>query len=227
MIEPPDYENYDFSLQWRRRDLVNIAELEMIKKLAGKPGVCLDMAGGYGRIAGVLENICGETHLIDFSLLNTDRARSTLKKTVVVQGNIFDLPYEDDSFDLVVLFRVMHHIENPQDVYREIMRVAKDGATVIVSVPNIRMTRFRRIDAVKQVAKGDSGHSIFAGPIKCYMHDGFRLESVHGLGLFDNAIGRMLDSLKFLYRIDLYTSWIWFLKNNIILKFTVEKRETD
>ncbi|MGC8505438.1 MAG: class I SAM-dependent methyltransferase [Thermoplasmata archaeon] len=223
MTEPPDYENYDFSLQWKRRDLVNAAELELVRRLAGKPGVCLDMAGGYGRIAGVLENICGETHLIDFSSLNTDRARSSLKKTIVVQGNIFDLPYEDDSFDLVVLFRVMHHIENPQDLYREIMRVAKDGATVIVSVPNVRMTEFRGIDTIKLVAKGDNGHSIFAGPLECYMHEGFRLESIHGLGLFDNAVGKMMNSLKFLYRIDLYTSAIWFLKNNIILKFTVEK----
>jgi SAM-dependent methyltransferase len=221
--EPPNYEDYDFTKMWIRRDLVNLAEMEMVRRLAGKPGRCLDMAGGFGRISSILENVCSENHLIDFSALNTGFARSTLRKTHVLQGNIFDLPYENDYFDLVILMRVMHHIENPHNVYREIMRVARNGASVIISVPNVSLGRFRRLEGIELVGRGDNGHEIFAGPLKCYFYDGLDLESIHGLGLFDNALGRMVNSLKFLYMIDIYTSRLWFLKNNIILNFRVRK----
>ncbi len=223
LSEPPDYENYDFTKIWTGRDLVNLAEMEMVKRLAGNPGRCLDLAGGFGRISSILENVCSENYLIDFSSKNTGIARSTLRKTHVLQGNIFDLPYENDYFDLVILMRVMHHIENPHNVYREIMRVAKNGASVIISVPNVSLGRFRRLERIELVGKGDNGHEIFAGPLKCYFYDGLDLESIRGLGLFDNALGRMMNSLKFLYWIDIYTSRLWFLKNNIILNFRIRK----
>ena len=44
--------------------------------------------------------------------------------------------YETGTFDLVLCSDVLEHLENPAAVLRELARVAKPEATVIISLPN-------------------------------------------------------------------------------------------
>ena len=53
-------------------------------------------------------------------------------------GEITALPYPDRSFNLVCAFDIVEHVEDDQQVFRELSRVAKDDATVIFSVPLIQ-----------------------------------------------------------------------------------------
>lgn len=60
------------------------------------------------------------------------------------------LPFDDDSFDVVICTDVMEHLENKHQLAREIARVSRKG--VIVSLPNTQHRRY-----VKGLRKGDMG----------------------------------------------------------------------
>ncbi len=53
----------------------------------------------------------------------------------VAAGSGTDLPFPDNSFDIVALFDVIEHIEDDQRVLSEANRVLKPGGKVFVSVP--------------------------------------------------------------------------------------------
>jgi len=50
--------------------------------------------------------------------------------------NVFPYPFEDNEFDKVICKQVMEHLEKPLDALREIHRISKPGATVIIEVPH-------------------------------------------------------------------------------------------
>lgn len=52
------------------------------------------------------------------------------------------LPYEDDSFDLVVASHVIEHLINPIVVFGEMLRVCRPGALVYVEAPSDRSALF-------------------------------------------------------------------------------------
>jgi 2-polyprenyl-3-methyl-5-hydroxy-6-metoxy-1,4-benzoquinol methylase len=47
--------------------------------------------------------------------------------------NIYDLPYDDDSFDLVMSMEVLEHLERPADALAELARVCR--GQLLLSVP--------------------------------------------------------------------------------------------
>jgi ubiquinone/menaquinone biosynthesis C-methylase UbiE len=74
---------------------------------------------------------------IDLSPTMLGRARRRLGKDVeLLQGSADLLPFEDKTFDVVLCTEVLEHVVDPARVVRELMRVAKPGARVVVSIPN-------------------------------------------------------------------------------------------
>lgn len=53
----------------------------------------------------------------------------------VVTGSGYELPFRDNSFDMVALFDVIEHIPDDQKVLEEVRRVLKPGGQVFISVP--------------------------------------------------------------------------------------------
>jgi SAM-dependent methyltransferase len=47
------------------------------------------------------------------------------------------LPFADESFEIVVSIEVIEHVENQFFFWRELARIAKPGATVIFTTPNV------------------------------------------------------------------------------------------
>ncbi len=48
----------------------------------------------------------------------------------------FELPFQDDSFDLVTSFQVLEHVSDPLAYLREIARVTRPSGTAILATPN-------------------------------------------------------------------------------------------
>lgn len=73
-----------------------------------------------------------EWHLLDIvpnsSSFEDDRVSFT-------QGNVEDLPFEDDSFDRVLTTCVLHHLDNPIRALSEMRRVTKPGGNVTIFLP--------------------------------------------------------------------------------------------
>jgi 2-polyprenyl-3-methyl-5-hydroxy-6-metoxy-1,4-benzoquinol methylase len=54
--------------------------------------------------------------------------------TKIKQGNIYQLPYKDNAFDLVLCTEVLEHLDDPQKGLKELVRVSKKY--LVISVPN-------------------------------------------------------------------------------------------
>lgn len=51
-------------------------------------------------------------------------------------GDIYQLPFPDDTFDGCRADRVFHHLERPRQAFAELVRVARPGARVVVLEPD-------------------------------------------------------------------------------------------
>ncbi len=61
-------------------------------------------------------------------------AQEHWENTTFICGDIFNLPFKDDSFDVVLSLEVLEHLGDPGAALEELKRVAKK--VVIVSVPH-------------------------------------------------------------------------------------------
>ncbi len=59
------------------------------------------------------------------------------------QATVPPLPFDDESFDCVVSFQVIEHIEDDGLFVREVQRVLKKGGMFILSTPNAKMSLTR------------------------------------------------------------------------------------
>ena len=57
-----------------------------------------------------------------------------LKYDRLETGNIEDLKFEDNTFDLVVCFGVIHHTVSPETAVKEILRVLKDDGQALITL---------------------------------------------------------------------------------------------
>lgn len=73
------------------------------------------------------------------------RGRSWHRRIVFNQGDILNLPFADNSFDLVLCFQVLEHLSEPGQALRELCRVSK--CFCLLSVPHepwFRLANFLR-----------------------------------------------------------------------------------
>lgn len=57
-----------------------------------------------------------------------------LDEAFITNGSV--LPFEDNSFDLVISDNVLEHLENPGKVFAEISRVLKSNGKLLIKTPN-------------------------------------------------------------------------------------------
>jgi len=73
------------------------------------------------------------THFVDIS--RPALARLGACEGLTAQGEITALPFPDRSFDLVCAFDIVEHVQDDRQAFRELTRIARDGAIVVFSVP--------------------------------------------------------------------------------------------
>lgn len=61
-------------------------------------------------------------------------ARKNCPEIKFLQGSVYDLPYGDGTFDLLVSSEVLEHLEEPERAINEIKRISKKYC--IITVPN-------------------------------------------------------------------------------------------
>jgi len=102
----------------------------------------LDIACGSGYGSAMLERtFIGSTIIAadyDFSALST--ARKILKYSHLVRADALCLPFKEESFDVVISFETIEHVNDGDKFLYEMKRVLKKGGIFICSTPNIRYT---------------------------------------------------------------------------------------
>lgn len=76
---------------------------------------------------------CGKVVGIDADFENL-RIHESIEQRVI--GNIEQLPFNDNAFDLITANMVVEHVENPSPLLREIHRVLRPGGVFLFHTPN-------------------------------------------------------------------------------------------
>jgi SAM-dependent methyltransferase len=140
----PDYNDttYDYTHYWAGRDYEHASELTALAKLLpAKGNRVLDAGGGFGRLIPVYKDRFAELVLFDQShkiLAQAEEHARSLGATVRIQeGDLYKLShYGLGTFDCVVMVRVAHHLDNLEQVVREISALLLPGGIFILEFAN-------------------------------------------------------------------------------------------
>jgi SAM-dependent methyltransferase len=232
------FEKHDYEAFWKERRLEDAAQKHVLGSWIDAGAMSVELGGGFGRITKFLEPRFATSVLVDLSDRNLDLARRYLDGTALAKADVAMTPFRDSTFDCVVMVRVAHLLSDPAAVLSEVQRIAKDGATVIVSIPNQAMInafitlswlahlgRRRRDEPGFIPATWPYGdRSYLLSPMSMFPPS-FKLRGRRGTGLFENPVGRRLSGHRRLYLLDVATSPLWMFKFEILLRFEVRKTE--
>ena len=113
----------------------NRALCETVGKLISPSDEVLECACGTGLLTGVMAGQCRSLVATDFSAKMLKRAEKKYGKCGNVkfeQGNILQLGYPDESFDVVVAANVIHLLDEPYRALGELDRVCRPGGKLII-----------------------------------------------------------------------------------------------
>lgn len=108
---------------------------EEIKNHVGKDDVVLECACGTGLLTLPMAQKCKELIATDYSdgmLKQTQKKVGGYSNTKIQKASILDIPFEDNSFDVVVAANVIHLVDDPGKALSEMKRVCKPGGKLII-----------------------------------------------------------------------------------------------
>ena len=102
----------------------------------------LDLGAGYGTTSSYLQKKGYQVVAIDLDEEAMRVAKTLNEKINYLNANAESLPFEDNSFDALVLRDALHHFVGEADfakVQRELNRLLKDDGVMIFFDPNINL----------------------------------------------------------------------------------------
>lgn len=111
------------------KNLVNLTKAKTVDSI-------LDVGCGEGFTLNRLkENGIGKKlEGIEYLQAAIDLGKKTYPDIKITKGNIYELPYRDNEFDLVLCTEVLEHLEDPEKALKELVRVSRKY--LVISVPN-------------------------------------------------------------------------------------------
>ena len=98
----------------------------------GKAATVLEIGCGQGMGAKIIHDLFSPKEYVgidlDAKMIRRARQRgSGLPNTTFMEADASNLPFPDETFDLVVDFGIVHHIPNWRDALTEVHRTLKEG----------------------------------------------------------------------------------------------------
>lgn len=127
-------------------DIINDSTDEHLHRYAiamqyAKDKIVLDIASGEGYGTSLLADVARKVFGVDISVKDVEKARlkyGNKKNLNYINGSVYEIPFEDDYFDLVVSFETIEHVKEHDIVLKEIKRVLKKDGILIISTPDKR-----------------------------------------------------------------------------------------
>ncbi|TRM12181.1 class I SAM-dependent methyltransferase [Lentibacillus cibarius] len=97
----------------------------------------LDVAAGTGIISRAMAPFVSQVTSLDLSpdmirQGNRENEQQQIFNIQFVQGSAENLPFEDDSFDIVICRLAFHHFTDPYKIFSEMVRCGKRDSTIAV-----------------------------------------------------------------------------------------------
>ena len=128
----------------------------LIDWTSSKGKTVLEVGLGLGADAQRWAQYAKSLHGIDLTIKAVNATKAHLKlmslEGVIIQGNVEELPYEDETFDLVYSQGVLHHTHNTASALQEIHRVLKvDGQGVFMFYTKNSLNYWLRIQLIMRI----------------------------------------------------------------------------
>jgi len=132
---------FSYDRYWQGREYEHQAEVLAISRLLKDShfNTAADIGGGYGRLTAFLTLFAKKVFLIEPSAKQRKLAQSYLKglKNISISsGTTQKSGLPDNSQDLVLVIRVMHHLPDPNSSLNEIHRILKPGGILLLEFAN-------------------------------------------------------------------------------------------
>lgn len=126
--------------EWRRPSAPSFTLEELDRALLDAVGDCrggsaLDLGCGDGRYVARLQRLGLDAVGIDLDRNAVARTSNQRGRLAVADGE--RLPFDDQSFDLVLAHRILYLISRPRRMLSEIERVLRPGGRFVFSVSNV------------------------------------------------------------------------------------------
>lgn len=136
----------DLWYRWNRYDLWLDPEIQ------GK--IILDAGFGSGRaLMSILNAGAKKVYGIDISPINVKTAKENLSickdRVDIIEGSVLDMPYEDNMFDIVHSYGVLHHTSDPREGFNECCRVLKPGGILFIAMYNRGGLIYRLLSGIR------------------------------------------------------------------------------
>jgi ubiquinone/menaquinone biosynthesis C-methylase UbiE len=140
--------SHNYLHYWRGRDYEHAAEEMALRRLLKGRHFrhAADIGGGYGRLCLFLEHYADKVTLAEPSQQQLNIAKDFLKDHPEVDRILTQteyLKFPDKSLDLITVIRVMHHLPDPAQSFKELARVLADDGYLILEVANYAHGRNR------------------------------------------------------------------------------------
>ncbi|RLF48623.1 MAG: SAM-dependent methyltransferase [Thermoplasmata archaeon] len=198
-VNPFDLWAEEYDRWYDENEWAFLSEVEAIKQFL-KSGRCIEIGAGTGRFSLALD--------VDYAVEPSEAMAKIAKKrgVNVIVGRGECLPFEDESFDNVLLIFVLCFVEDPLSLIKESYRVLKTGGRLIIGIIDknsplgreyeqkkvsskfYRHARFYSAEEVISILRKcgmkiiGTRQTIFCSPNKLRGVD--RIEDGHGRGLF-------------------------------------------
>ena len=144
-----DYTGYDYRRDfWQRSDrrYEDLLERETLARLLTDympaSASLMDLGCGFGRLTPVYANRAATIVLFDYAQNLLDQAKETWGSQPhfrFVQGDArVQAGIEDQSLDVVMSIRTLHHLPDYGRVFAQVFRVLRPGGVFIFEIPNKR-----------------------------------------------------------------------------------------
>ncbi len=214
IVEPPDIETS--SPEYAKRfsgdvgtyflDIQEKSVLELLASIQGK--TVLDVGGGHGQIAipmvrkGYEVTVVGSSPECNAMLLRNNRITGKYK---FIAGDLLNLPAKDQSYDIVVCFRLISHVVDWKKLVFELSRVAR--RSVILEYPNLWSVNVLKpllFRIKKGIEKNTRDYILFRPSMikNEFEKYGFQITGIRGEFILPMALHRWLGLNRKLVQID-------------------------
>ena len=153
------YDTYDYPSYWEKRDYEHESEIIALKALLSKIqkiDSIIDIGAGYGRLTQTYLHRGKKIILTDpcTRLLSVAKNKfKDAKKIKYIQSKAETLKdkIKAKSIDLAIMIRVIHHLENPENVFKVVNKLVKPGGYFILEFAN----KSHGKAVIKEIVKGN------------------------------------------------------------------------